>query len=59
MSSHADARGRFKGMKNTSQQLYIAADIPNELNPSIDITTATLLGLPTFTGCFAMNDFHA
>jgi hypothetical protein len=35
------------------------ADIQYGLNPSVDIATATLLGLPAFTGYFSMNDFHA
>jgi hypothetical protein len=51
--------GRFKGMTNTGQQLYIAADIPYGLSPSVDIATATLLGLPAFTRYFATNNFHA
>ena len=58
LGSHADARGRFRGIKNMGQQLYVAADIPYGLNPSVDIATATLLGLPAFSGYFCVNFCH-
>jgi hypothetical protein len=51
--------GRFRGITNTGQQLYVAADMPYGLNPSVDIAIATLLGSHAFFGCKAANFFHA
>jgi hypothetical protein len=51
--------GKFRGITNMGQQLYVAADIPYGLNPSVDITTTTLLGLPTFKGYFLAKFYHA
>jgi hypothetical protein len=51
--------GRFRGITNTGQQLYVAADMPYGLNPSVDIATATLLGLPAFKGYFLTKFYHA
>jgi hypothetical protein len=52
-------RGRFSGITNMGQQLYVVADMPYGLNPSVDIATATLLGLPAFKGYFLMKFCHA
>jgi hypothetical protein len=51
--------GRFRGITNTGQQLYVAVDMPYGLNPSVDIATATLLRLPALKGYFLAKFCHA
>jgi hypothetical protein len=57
--SHADARGRFRGITNSGYQLYVAAYIPYGLKPSVDIAISMLLKSLAFFGYLVVNFFHA
>jgi hypothetical protein len=51
--------GRFRGITNMGQQLYVVDDMPYGLNPSVDIATAMLLGLLAFKGYILTKFCHA
>ena len=59
LSLHNLSRGRLSGMKNTGQQLYWAAIIPNTLNPSVLMPDRGCLGSAALSACNSSNFFHA
>ena len=59
LSLHNLSGGRLSGMKNTGQQLYWAAIIPNTLNPSVLMLTRGCLGSAALSSCNASKRFHA